>query len=156
MTEQPVTEQPAPPPAPPMGSAPGAELLNGDGIKRFTSRTPDKHFFVDDDRFDVSTTMPAEEFAPLLESFTQVGGDVGKQFAAARAIMEASLTEESWARYVPRLSDRKNPIGHVDLVMHAAYVVEVQSERPTGLQQSSTDSLQGTGPVSTGGAPPVV
>ena len=151
MTEQPVTVTPTPAPTPP----PAPTLLNGDGIKRFTSRTPDKHFFVDDDRFDVTTTIPAAEFAPLLEAFTQVGGDVNKQYTAARNIMEASLTPESWGRYDARLSTRGNAIGHIDLVQHAAYAIEVQSERPTGLQQSSTDSLPTTGPVSTGGAPPV-
>lgn len=134
-------------------SAPAA-AQNGDGVKRFTSRKPTAHFYVDEDRFDVITTLPAGLFSPLLAAFTSVGADVDKQYQASRNVMQVSLTPESWARYEPRLMSLENPIGHVDLVLHAAYTIEVQSAFPTGLAQSSTDSPGTTQPTSTGGALP--
>lgn len=116
-----------------------------DEVVDFSSTRKVLRFRVDDDVFDAASSIAADlalEYAELAETLTE-GVSMSKQREVIHALFRMVLLPESADRFIERMSDQRNPIGHDQITRITQWLFEEYGLRPT-----EADSASSTGSVS--------
>lgn len=101
-------------------------------------------FRVDEDVFEAAPSIAADlalEYAELAETLTE-GASMSKQRDVIHALFRMVLLPESADRFINRLSDQRNPIGHDQITRITQWLFEEYGLRPTEAgSASSTGSV---------------
>jgi hypothetical protein len=126
-----------------------------DGIKDFSSGRSSIPFRIDDDIFEAAPDIAAElalEYSDKVEQLDDQTATVEQQRDAIHALFRLVLFPESADRFIARLSDQRNPIGHQKITNITRWLFEEYGLRPTQSDAASStgSESQDAGTSSTG------
>jgi hypothetical protein len=114
-----------------------------DDIMDFSSPRRSLKFRVDDDVFEAAPDIAAElalYYADKAEQLTAEGATNEQQKEVIHSLFQMILFPESAERFIARLSDQRNPIGHTKIANITQWLFEAYGLRPT-----ESDSASSTG-----------
>jgi hypothetical protein len=112
-------------------------------VMDFSSRRRKILFRVDDDVFEAAPSIAAElaiDYAEKAEVLTEAGATTRQQLEVIHALFRMVLFPESADRFIARLSDQRNPIGHDQIQRITQWLFAEYGLRPT-----VSDSASSTG-----------
>lgn len=112
-----------------------------DGIMDFSSGRRSIKFRVDDDVFEAAPDIAAElalRYSEQVERLDDQNAGADVQLEAIHALFRMVLFPESAERFVARLSDQRNPIGHEKITRITRWLFEEYGLRPTQSDAASS------------------
>jgi hypothetical protein len=126
-----------------------------DAIMDFSSGRRSLKFRVDDDVFEAAPDIAAElalDYGDKVERLTGEESSADDQREIIHSLFRMVLFPESAERFIARLSDQRNPIGHQKIIKITQWLFEEYGLRPTESDAASStgSESQDAGTSSTG------
>jgi hypothetical protein len=112
-----------------------------DGIMDFSSGRKSIKFRVDDDIFEAAPDIAAElalQYSEQVEKLDDQALSADAQRDAIHALFRMVLFPESADKFIARLSDQRNPIGHEKITRITRWLFEEYGLRPTQSDAASS------------------